>query len=105
MFHKIALASRVYIKSLLFVGLLLTTAFVFIIYSGAAAEGGSLPMLVLGRIFVFAPILYVFHEFKKKEFIYYRNLGLSRLRLLASLWLLDAALSIIILATSYAIIK
>lgn len=105
MFRKIALVSRVYIESLLFVSVLLTSSFVFIVYVNTEPQNISLPGLILGRILVFTPVLYMFYEFKKKEFIYYRNLGLSQLRLLIYLELLDAALSMVIIIISYVIIK
>lgn len=104
MFRKIVLALRVYVASLLFVGVLLTGAFVFIVCVNAGAENLSLPGLVLGRMVVFVPVLYLFYEFKKREFIYYRNLGVPRLRLLIYLELIDTTMSIIILAACYAII-
>lgn len=105
MFQKTILAFRVFRHSLLIVSILLTTVLVFTIYQNAATENLLLPIFIIGRMFIFVPILLAFTKFKKKEFIYYRNLGLSKYHLLIYLWIFDTILSIAILNLSYAIIR
>lgn len=67
MFRKIALVSRVYIESLLFVSVLLTSSFVFIVYVNTEPQNISLPGLILGRILVFyARSIYVLRIQEKR---------------------------------------
>lgn len=105
MLQKIALVFRLYRHSLLFLSILLTSVFIFIMYDNQGAESIELRQFIYARVIIFAPVLYLFYEFKKKEFIYYRNLGISRLRLLTYIEIIDIVVSTIILAVSYAIIK
>ena len=105
MFQKTILAFRVFRHSLLIVSLLLTMSFVLIIYSNADSENISLPILIIGRVIIFAPILYLFCKIKSNIFIYYRNLGLPKFKLLIYIYIFDAVSSIIILNLCYAIIK
>lgn len=105
MIRKIVLAYRVYGHSLMPASIILTAAFAFIIYKYRHLEEFSLSIMIIGRILVFIPVLYLFYEFRKKEFMYYRNLGLSNRRLLISLALIDTVIAIAVLILSYVIFR
>lgn len=103
--QNIALPYRVYKHAIMPVSIILTVAFAYAIYINRDVESLSLPIIILGRIFLTIPVLYFFYEYKKREFTYYRNLGLSRWRLLTNVALIDITIAVIILILSYAILR
>lgn len=105
MIQRVALAFRVYRTSLLIVGVLLTSVFGYLVYQNAGAEKSDLHVFIIARTVVFLPVLYLFYEFRKNEFTYYRNLGLSKKRLLIYICLIDVLLSIILLSTIHVVFK
>ena len=103
MFKKVSLAFRVFRCYLLIVSVILTAIFVFVIYRNIEIDW-VLQTSIIWRTLIFAPVLYWFNLAKKSEFVYYRNLGLSKLGLIIYIFIFDILLTIAILNISYAII-
>lgn len=105
MVRKLAIIYRLYLHSLMFLGIVLSVAFVYVIYLARNVEHFSLFLIIFFRIVVFIPVLYFFSEFKKKEFMYYRNLGITKLQSLSYIYIIDSIIAIVILTISYVIFR
>lgn len=82
---------------------ILTALFSYIIITNKELSVFSLPLTLLGRIMVAIPVLYLFYEFRKKEFMYYRNLGISKWQLLSCLLIIDVCIFFPIMIFVYVI--
>lgn len=91
---------RIYRQSLLAVGLLVSLA----IFASFFLIPGDAAPAIFGRVLVGAAMLYLFCQSKKKEFPYYRNLGVSKRKILIGLAAIDISLSLVIILTSYVLI-
>lgn len=88
-------------RSFAFLSFLITLICLFLLY-GAGAKGiHMIQVLFWFKIFTLAITVYSINVYKKNEFYYYRNLGLSKLTLWISVLTVDFLIfliSIIILA-------
>lgn len=101
--RELALSFRVYSKSLLFICFIITIAFVYIILNNKNIESFSLQVIIISRMIIFTLIFSFFYFAKKREFIYYRNLGLSKFQLLRNITLIDFVMSNTIMIIAYVI--
>ena len=105
MLQKATLIYRLYKQSLMFISIILLCVFAYGIYISRNGEQFMLFLVIFARIFVFLPIMYFFYERKKREFLYYRNLGVTKWEILSYIYILDMVLSIFILTLSYVIFR
>lgn len=101
--RELALSFRIYSKSLLFICFIITIAFVYIILNNKNIESFSLQVIIISRMIIFTLIFSFFYFAKKREFIYYRNLGLSKFQLLRNITLIDFVMSNTIMIIAYVI--
>ncbi len=101
--RKLSIIYRVYKRFLMFIGLVFTVAMSYITYENYDAESFRITAVILGRALLFCPVLYLFQGFNENEFMYYRNLGITKWQLLSYIFALDLTIAIIIILTTYAI--
>ena len=105
MLQKAALIYRLYRQSIMFISIIILCVFAYGIYIARNEEHFMLSIVIFARIFVFLPIMYFFYERKKREFPYYRNLGVTKWEILSYIYIVDTVLSIIILTLCYVIFR
>lgn len=94
---------RVYKNSVIFISFLLTGAFTYVVINNKAYESFPMPIIMMARVIVLIPVLYLFYELRKKEFMYYRNLGISKWQLLSGIFVIDIIFAYIVMIAAYII--
>lgn len=100
---KVRIVLRAYTSSLMWVAILLNGTFVFTIFKSRHLDSFSPTAMVVGRGIIIIPVLYLFYELRKKELLYYRNLGISRMQFLSLMAIIDFIISTVALILAYAI--
>ena len=94
---KLGLIFRFYHQTMMFISLLLTAIFIYICVVNGRYVSFSAPAVIIARQVIFVVIVYFISLFKRQELIYYRNLGLSKYKILIIPTIIDCLISIIIL--------
>ncbi len=101
--RKILIVYKVYKQWLMFIGLVLSVIMASPIYLNEDFNSSYIYLIIFIRIIVFLPILYFLKGNRKNEFMYYRNMGLTKWELLSYIYALDTIITIIIICLTHAI--
>ena len=91
---KIIRLTITFYKSFAFASLMITLSCLSIIYTWGVA---TFPILLWFKIITLGLIFYFIHNFKKDQFFYYKNLGLTKKHLWVSVLTFDFILFLILI--------
>jgi len=97
MMKKLYLILRFYRQSMMLIAVLLTSWTIYVGLKNNHYESFSTSAIIAARQLIFVLLIYFVYQYKKKEFTYYRNLGLSWIHILIVPMLIDCLISTIII--------